>query len=197
MTLLDINAMTKASYKSGKSSSEPGRFIRLPISILDSVTYQSLGFSARALLIDIASQYKGENNGQLVACDKFLRPRGWSSNATVSKALKELRESGLLIMTRQGMRPNKASYFGIAWQGLGNRVIESQLDFNGRTFELIRHQWKSHERELKIRSQSPIIGLKGAGIAPKNELEDCSAIPKNEPISVKNSLSLPQNMVTF
>jgi hypothetical protein len=185
--------MSSGAYKKGqKGSQDSGRFIAIPVSVLDSATYQSLGYSSRALLIDIASQFKGENNGLLVACDKFLKPRGWNSKATISKALKELRESGLLIMTRQGMRPNKASYFGISWQGMGSRVIESQLDFNGRTFEIMRHQWKTHERELKIKLKSPKNDPKREEVGSKIEPVLHSASPKNEPISlVKGCLSAP------
>jgi hypothetical protein len=197
LTLWDINPMPKPYGRAGNNSRDSGRFITVPVSVLDSATYQSLGFSARSLLIDIASQFKGENNGGLVACDKFLKPRGWTSKATISKALKELIGSGLLVMTRQGSRPNKASYFGLAWHGLGRRVIESDLDINGRTFELIRHQWKASERELKIKSQPPISGLKIAKIAPKNELRHSPISPLNEPIQINNSFVLPQNMGTL
>jgi hypothetical protein len=180
--------MARRYGKSGSDSRDSGRFISLPISVLDSVTYQRLNFSSKALLIDIASQFKGENNGKLVACDKFLNPRGWKSKATVSKALKELLESGLLIMTRRGARPNKASYFGLAWQGLGSRVVESEIDFNGRTFELMRHQWKSRERDLQIKSRPPKNGLERVKIAPKNGLRHFFVAPINEPIPRKSSL---------
>lgn len=184
--------MARRYGKSGNDSRDSGRFISLPISVLDSATYQGLNFSSKALLIDIASQFKGENNGKLVACDKFLNPRGWKSKATISKALKELLESGLLIMTRQGARPNKASYFGLAWQGLGCRVVESEIDFSGRTFELMRHQWKSRERDLQIKSRPPINELERVRIAPKSGLKPFSVAPINEPISFKNKLLLPQ-----
>ena len=49
--------------------------------------YRALGYPARALLIDIARQYTGSNNGRLVACARYLKPLGWNSNDTVSRAL--------------------------------------------------------------------------------------------------------------
>ena len=189
--------MGRSYQKNAQCSRDSGRYIAFPANVLDSPTYQSLSFSAKALLVDIASQFKGENNGKLVACEKFLKPRGWKSKATVAKALKELCESGLLIMTRRGARPNKASYFGLAWYGLGSRVIESQLDFDGRIFERERHQWKIKERELKDAFKPPLIGLEREQIVPKNGLRHPSTSPINEPIPLKNNPALPQNLGTF
>ena len=189
--------MGRSYQKNAQCSRDSGRYIAFPVNILDSTTYQLLSFSAKSLLVDIASQFKGENNGRLVACEKFLKPRGWKSKATISKALKELCESGLLIMTRRGARPNKASYFGLAWYSLGCRVIESQLDFDGRIFERERHQWKAKERELKVAFKPPLNGLEIVQIVPKSELRDPSTSPINEPILLKSNLALPQNMGTF
>lgn len=189
--------MGRPYQKNAQCSRDSGRYIAFPVNVLDSATYQSLSFSAKALLVDIASQFKGENNGKLVACEKFLKPRGWKSKATVAKALKELCESGLLIMTRQGARPNKASYFGLAWYGLGCRVVESQLDFGGRIFEGERHQWKTKERDLKVAFKPPLNGLERVQIVPKNELRHTSASAINEPIPLKSKLALPQNIGTF
>lgn len=105
--------------RSFKSKSRDGsRFVALPHTVLDSSAYQSLSFSARALLIDISRQFSGSNNGKLVLCEKALRPRGWSSSATIHKAKKELLSFGLLIETRKGAKPNKASWFALTWQSL-------------------------------------------------------------------------------
>ena len=179
------------------NSRDSGRFITLPVSVLDSKTYQALSFSARAMLIDIFSQFKGENNGSLVACDKFLKPRGWRSKATIFKAVKELRDSGLLILTRQGMRPNKASLYGVAWFGLGKRVDASKLDISGRMFESERHAWKAKERLIVNIIRPPIIGVRGIQIAPKNEVNTEALGSENEPIYLKSAVPLPQNMGAF
>lgn len=94
------------------------RFVALPFVLLDSPAYLALSFSARALLIDIARQYSGSNNGKLVICDKALRPRGWSSKATIHKAKDELLAAGFICLTRQGQKPNRSSWFAISWQTL-------------------------------------------------------------------------------
>lgn len=184
--------MARTYQKNTQCSRDSGRYIAFPVSVLDSIIFQSLGYSAKALLLDIASQFKGENNGRLVACESFLKPRGWKSKTTIHRALKELLDSGLLIMTRRGARPNKASYFGVAWYGLGCRVVQAELDFDGRTFERERHAWKARERDLQIQSRSPINGLEKVRIVPKNGLRDSHAVSKNGPISLNNISSLVQ-----
>jgi hypothetical protein len=119
------------SFKANKTKRDGGRFLALPHAVIDSPSYQALGFAARALLIDIARQYTGSNNGRLVACAKAMRPRGWNSNGTVSRALKELQASGLLIQTRLGMKPNRAAWFALGWQALDET---SGLDIDPRTY---------------------------------------------------------------
>lgn len=117
--------------KAGKL--DVGRFTALPHSVIHSVEYRALGYSARALLFDIATQYLGNNNGKLVACDSYLKPLGWNSNGTISKALKELKTSGLLIQTRQGMKPpyKQAAWFALGWFGLD---VTQGIDFSPRTY---------------------------------------------------------------
>jgi hypothetical protein len=70
------------------------------------------------LLIDIARQYSGANNGKLVACMSYLAKRGWTSNDTVHRARRELEVAGFLVQTRMGARPNKAAWFAATWWGL-------------------------------------------------------------------------------
>jgi len=92
----------------------------LPHVVIDSPSYRELGHPARALLIDIARQYTGSNNGRLVACAKYLRPLGWRSNDTITRALVQLKGAQLLIETRLGMKPNRAAWFALGWYSLDN-----------------------------------------------------------------------------
>lgn len=94
------------------------RFAALPFVLLDSPAYIALSFSARALLVDMARQYYGSNNGRLVICDRAMTPRGWASSTTIHKAKRELLEAGFLCETRKGQKPNKASWFALTWQTL-------------------------------------------------------------------------------
>ncbi len=106
------------SYKRSKDKRDGDRYMALPHVVIDSPVYRNLSHPARSLLIDIARQYTGTNNGKLVACAKYLRPLGWKSNDTVTRALVELKEAELLIETRLGMRPNRAAWFALGWYAL-------------------------------------------------------------------------------
>lgn len=94
------------------------RFVALPHTVLNSPAWLALSYSARALLIDMALQFSGANNGKLTLCDKALAPRGWTSSTTVHKAKRELLDAGFLCETRKGQKPNKASWFALTWQSL-------------------------------------------------------------------------------
>jgi hypothetical protein len=102
-------------FKRNRDKSDGGRFLKVPHIVLTSSGYRGLGHTARSLLLEIALQYSGSNNGRLVACAKYLKPLGWNSNDTTSRALKELLAAGLLIETRKGARPNKAAWFALGW----------------------------------------------------------------------------------
>lgn len=106
----------KTSYS--KKSRDPGGFIAIPWAVLDSPAYQGLSPHAKALLIDIARQYTGSNNGALRCGRAYMSPRGWTSVDMLTKAKRELLEAGLLHETVKGCRPNKASWFALTWLSL-------------------------------------------------------------------------------
>jgi hypothetical protein len=135
--------------KASKASKlDVGRFTALPHTVIHSEEYRNLGFAARSLLFDMAAQYNGSNNGMLVCCSKYLRPLGWNSNDTVHRALVELKASGLLVQTMQGMMPpySRPSWFAIGWFSLD---VLSGLDIDPAKY-----------RRCKL---TPIKGLKPIG----------------------------------
>lgn len=95
-----------------------GRFLALPHVVLDSPAFLSLSAPAVRLLLDIARQYMGDNNGRLLASHAYLAQRGWKSHDTATRARRELEASGLLLETRKGMRPNRAAWFALTWLSL-------------------------------------------------------------------------------
>jgi hypothetical protein len=129
-------------FSKNKDKRDSGGFVALLHPLLDSAAYRSLGYAARCLLTDIARQYKGHNNGCLVACDKYLKPLGWSSHQTISSSLKQLMEVGLIIRTRLGMKPNKAAWYALAWYEID--PIDG-MDMKSNHYNLIRQDWKKYE----------------------------------------------------
>ena len=110
--------MARSKWKAGRDKRDGGQFIALPLVVLDSPGYRLASYPARAMLVDIAMQYSGGNNGKLTACAKYLHPKGWNSNATIHRAVRDLIDCRLLIETRKGARPNRAAWFALSWLAL-------------------------------------------------------------------------------
>ena len=94
--------------------------------LLDCADFISLKGNAIKLLIDIASQYNGHNNGDLCASMSVLRKRGWNSNAQLSKYLKELIDKNLIVQTRQGGLNMGPNLYAITWQRIN--YCQGKLD---------------------------------------------------------------------
>jgi hypothetical protein len=102
--------------KKAKDRRISGPFVALPVSVLDSPAFLSLGYPAKSLLIELARQDNGRNNGRMLTSAKYLKTRGWNSSAVITRAKRELLEAGFIHETVQGHRPNKASWYAITWQ---------------------------------------------------------------------------------
>lgn len=95
-----------------------GGFLAFPWSVLDSTAWYDLSHVARSLLVDMARQYRGTNNGQLLLSRAHLSKRGWNSSDTITRAKRELLASGLIFETVKGHNPNKASWYALSWRDL-------------------------------------------------------------------------------
>lgn len=66
------------------------------------------------LLLDLFGQYNGSNNGDLTAAWSVMCKRGWHSKTILYRSLRELKEGGWIVMTRQGGR-RICSLYGVTW----------------------------------------------------------------------------------
>ena len=89
-------------------------FLSLPHHVLDHETFKTLSTRATKLLVDIAAQYRGNNNGDLSATLSLMRDRGWNSSDQLNKAKKELVEKDVLRVARQGGL-NKCNLYALTW----------------------------------------------------------------------------------
>ncbi|OXJ21456.1 hypothetical protein CFB82_41255 [Burkholderia sp. HI2714] len=101
-----------------KTSRDAGGFLAIPWIVLDSRAYLGLSHPAKSLLLEMARQYHGDDNGRLIATLAYLKPRGWTSYDTIQRAKQELLEAGLIYETVKGRRPNRASWYALTWQTL-------------------------------------------------------------------------------
>lgn len=130
--------MGAKGFKGAAKKRDGGRFLALPWDVLESRAYLVLSPYAVKLLIDLAAQYRGNNNGDLGMAWKIMRPRGWRSEETLHKAKRELLKAGLIFETRKGARPNKASLYGLTFFDLD--YCKGKLDITAQGFP--RGAWR-------------------------------------------------------
>lgn len=107
--------MAKRDYRKGDLAALGG-FVPLPHVVLDSSAYATLSASAVKLLMDVCRQYTGRNNGRLTPSYGLLKDRGWKSVGTLDRAKKELRDSRLVTVTKQGgRRKGDCELWAINW----------------------------------------------------------------------------------
>lgn len=98
-----------------KGRRSKGKFLAIPETVYNHNDFNSLNNRALRLLIDLLIQYNGYNNGDLCAAMTLMKKRGWNSNDQRQKALKELLDKELIVLTRQGGR-KLASLYAVTWQ---------------------------------------------------------------------------------
>ena len=162
--------MGRTKWKAQKDKRDGQGFLALPTVVLESPGYRAASHVARALLVDIAMQHNGRNNGRLVACTKYLQPLGWRSNDTVVRGRRELLELGLLVETRKGGFPSTAAWYALAWQALD---VTDGLDINPKLY-------RTGAYRVVPAQNAPLVPSGGAGraaIAPSGGARPSTAAP--------------------
>jgi hypothetical protein len=106
--------MAKQKHNKGQ-----GHFAGIPDTVTDNSDYYTLSYSAKALLLEFAKQYRGNNNGKLCAVHSQLKSRGWKSDTTLRNNIKELINANLIVMTKYGFYgagKRLPNYYAITWQ---------------------------------------------------------------------------------
>lgn len=140
-------------WNGAKDKRDGGRFITMPLAVLNSQAYRMASAHARMLLFDLYAQYQGNNNGDLCAAWKLMKPRGWRSEETLARAKKQLLDLGLIEETRQGARPNKASLYAVTWCDLDH--CGGKLDITPRGF---------HRGKYRLLDPVPPLVIKNASL---------------------------------
>jgi hypothetical protein len=180
----------RAKFKGGRDKRDGTAFVALPIVVLESKGYRQTSTTARALLVDVAMQYTGHNNGKLTACVKYLKPKGWTSNGTILRAVHDLQACGLLVETRKGARPNKAAWFALTWQELDQGVgldIDPKLFRRGgyMTPEPVTSKAKTESRTAKATAARKTAALckrataRSTALTPSNGSDGHLIAPSN------------------
>jgi hypothetical protein len=157
-------------WKAQKDKRDGRQFLALPLVVLQSAGYRAAGHVARSLLLDIAMQYSGTNNGRLTACAKYLRPLGWLSNDTIVRARRELIDVGLLVETRKGARPNRAAWFALSWVALD---VKDGLEIDPKLYRTGAYRGT----DANGATLAPSGGAGGGSIAPSGGARASSVAP--------------------
>nr|BDD44051.1 hypothetical protein 4 [Gammaproteobacteria bacterium] len=126
-------------YERIKGRSSTKRFTAIPNDVLDSKAYSELGAWSVKLLVDIAKQYNGKNNGDLCAPWSMMNFIGWNSKSTLSDAKKQLVELGFLDLTLQGGK-HKPSLYAITWKP----IDECKGKHDARPTTIASNRWKEN-----------------------------------------------------
>jgi hypothetical protein len=119
-----------------KHQKSKGHFAGVPDVVMNHPDYINLGYSARALLFELALQCYGHNNGKLCAIHAQLIKRGFGKGSdTVTNALKELQNANLIICTKVGMYgrgKRLPNYYALTWRPI-NEIKGFEMDVSPTT----------------------------------------------------------------
>jgi hypothetical protein len=107
-----------ARKTNARGRAKKGRFAGIPHSVMESESYYLSSGNALKLLLELAKQYNGYNNGDLSAAFSVLKSRGWRSKKTLARCLAELIERELIVRTREGWFSNpggRCALYGLTW----------------------------------------------------------------------------------
>lgn len=123
--------------------------------VIDSAAFADLTGEAVRLLLIIARQYDGYNNGWLQASHSYCRYRGIASESTLSKAIESLIAHGFIYRTRgHGIDPatgeNRPARYALTWLSLTKNRKDLFFDgFKPNAFEGWRLEKKSGGQKSK------------------------------------------------
>lgn len=142
------SARKRKKFKGRKSEDS---FFMLPHYIMRSQEFGFLSPWAAKLLLELAMQYNGFNNGDFSAAYSQLSKRGWNSPGTLSAAIKELRSNRWVTLTRQGGR-NRCSLYALSWWSIDE--CGGKLDCSAEA--VARNDWKKTKAVVTGCSNLPL-----------------------------------------
>ncbi len=182
-----------ANGRTGKrrsdSGREPGGFVALPWSVLDSAAYAALSHPARALLMEFARQFVRDNNGRLLASRAYLAARGWKSADVIQRAKDELLAAGFIFETVKGRRPNRAAWYAVTWQALDRHP--GYDPGSAEAFQRGAYHRPAHRKNAAL---IPSGGTERPPIVPSPGTEKVSPVPSGGTIrAIFGGLSVPSD----
>lgn len=111
----------RSQIEKAKGRKDKGSFAMIPASVLLSPEFHGITGQAVRLLLALAAQYNGHNNGNLCAASSVAKLYGFRSGDTLARAITGLLEAGLIIRTRDGLfqgAGSKCALYALAWKAI-------------------------------------------------------------------------------
>lgn len=109
-------ALSREKAKGRKDGNKS--YAGIPRHVMKTTDFRNLSGNAVRLLLWLAFNYYGKNNGDLSATHTQAKEWGLAGKDTLAKALKELMASRMITRTREGMFTNpggKCALFALTW----------------------------------------------------------------------------------
>lgn len=133
--------MSYQTYAGSKGRGRDRTFVKLRHDVIDSENFQSLNLVALRLLLCLARQYNGKNNGDLCAAETVLKKWGWSGSDSITRAKKELLNKGWIVLSRQGGLGIGCSLYALTWFPIDD--CKGKIDL--LPTRKASDDWKKHE----------------------------------------------------
>lgn len=105
------NKRSRASYR---------QFAGFPFEVLECMNYTRLTVRGKALLLDLRAQFKGSQNGNIVATwTRLSKQDCWNSKETLNYAIQELLHYGFITRVRKGKKIGGKHYpslYALSWE---------------------------------------------------------------------------------
>jgi hypothetical protein len=129
--------MSKRSRATGRA--ERGSYINLPHELLQHSNWLDASPGAIKLFMYLAGQYRGHNNGDLSCSFTTMKAHGWTSNAGLARAIKELLARQLIVRTRRGARRGACHLFALTCKPIND---SDKLDHDITPSPIAGNEWK-------------------------------------------------------
>ena len=160
---------------------DAGRFIGLPVSVMDCPGYAKLSHPARSLLMEVARQCHGDDNGRMLLSCAYLAGRGWKSADVIQRAKKQLIEHNFIFETVKGQRPNKASWYAVTW-----RRLDKLKGFDPGVEKAFRQGEYRQDMPLPPINVKKLKGYQATNDTPLPPIQNAALIPSDgtAPVSI-------------
>jgi hypothetical protein len=169
--------MTSAKFKGSKINESFVPFVR---SVFDALRHKSPSPHACKLLLDLAGQYRGNNNGNLTAAWSVMSQLGWNSRTTLWRCKKELIDAGYVHVTRKGHMPSTCELLALTW---------FPLDVSNKFDPEALAGFKSKAYRDKTPLPMPAVKIKRDWTLPNGGRP---VVEKHNPLSTAGTCSAPQ-----